>query len=150
MRKAIAVAIVALCAYLAIDRARTSTTGAPTENAPPAQSTAGSSSVALAYERHAQDVTVDGDGVVSRVLPDDNNGERHQRFLVRTTSGISLLIAHNIDIAPRIENLRVGDSVQFQGEYVWNDKGGIVHWTHHDPAGRHRSGFLKHDGRTYR
>ena len=150
MRKAVAVAIIALCAYLAIDRVRVSKSVAQTESASPAQSTLASSSVTLAYERHAQNVTVDGDGVVWRVLPDDNNGERHQRFLVRLPSGISLLIAHNIDIAPRVENLRVGDSVEFEGEYVWNDKGGMVHWTHHDPAGRHRSGFLKHDGRTYR
>jgi hypothetical protein len=32
---------------------------------------------------------------------------------------------------------------------VWNAQGGMVHWTHHDPEGRHVSGWLKHNWRTY-
>lgn len=105
--------------------------------------------IARAFATHARDVRVDGDGVVARVLPDDNQGDRHQRFLVRLPSGQSVLIVHNIDIAPRVQNLRVGDAIQFEGEYVWNDKGGLVHWTHHDPAARHRTGWIKYGGRTY-
>jgi hypothetical protein len=31
----------------------------------------------------------------------------------------------------------------------WNPQGGVIHWTHHDPAGRHLSGWVKHNGRTY-
>jgi len=60
-----------------------------------------------------------------------------------------VLIAHNIDIAPRIDTLAKGDRVRFYGEYVWNKKGGTVHWTHHDPQGKHTAGWLKHMGRTY-
>ena len=61
----------------------------------------------------------------------------------------TLLIAHNIDIVPRIDNLRVGDRVTFNGVYEWNDKGGVVHWTHRDPSGNHATGWLKHKGKTY-
>jgi hypothetical protein len=86
---------------------------------------------------------------VARVLPDDLDGARHQRFIVELASGQTLLIAHNIDIAPRIEGLAVGDSVRFKGEYVWNAKGGVVHWTHHDPQGGHVAGWLMHNGRRY-
>jgi len=92
---------------------------------------------------------VTGVGEVSRILGDDSIGDRHQRFILRLPSGQTVLIAHNVDIAPRIEGLNVGDTVSFHGEFEWNDKGGVVHWTHHDPQGSHESGWLKHAGRTY-
>ena len=50
-----------------------------------------------------------------RVLPDDADGSRHQRFIVQLASGQTLLITHNIDVAPRIAGLKVGDSVGFNG-----------------------------------
>ena len=84
-----------------------------------------------------------------RVLPDDVDGSRHQRFIVQLASGQTLLITHNIDVAPRIVGLKVGDSVAFNGEYVWNDKGGVIHWTHHDPQGRHVAGWVMHNGKRY-
>jgi hypothetical protein len=83
------------------------------------------------------------------MLADDNDGSRHQRFILEVAGGRTLLIAHNIDLAPRIAGLRAGDTVEFYGEYEWNDKGGVIHWTHHDPNGRHVDGWLKHRGRTY-
>ena len=95
------------------------------------------------------DVQVAGSGVVTRVLPDDNHGSRHQRFILTLDSGDTLLIAHNIDLAPRIDGLARGDRVAFYGEYEWNERGGVVHWTHHDPAGRHVGGWLEHNGRRY-
>ena len=64
-------------------------------------------------------------------------------------SGHTVLVAHNIDLAPRVEPLAVGDAVEFHGIYEWNDKGGVVHWTHHDPQGQHEPGWLKHHGKTY-
>jgi hypothetical protein len=78
-----------------------------------------------------------GSGRVIRILPDDNKGSRHQEFIIKLGSGQTLLIAHNIDIAPRINSLGKGDQIDFYGEYEWNDQGGVVHWTHHDPDGSH-------------
>lgn len=92
---------------------------------------------------------VEASGVVERVLPDDNSGSRHQRFIVRLASGQTLLIAHNIDIAPRIADLARNDTVSFSGIYETNDKGGVVHWTHHDPSGRHPAGWIEHAGHRY-
>jgi len=59
------------------------------------------------------------------------------------------LLAHNIDVAPRIDGLAPGDRVRFKGEYIWNEKGGVIHWTHHDPQGRHVAGWIVHNGKTY-
>jgi len=90
-----------------------------------------------------------GSGTVVRILADDNDGSRHQRFILEIAGGRTLLVAHNIDLAPRIAGLNVGDTVEFYGEYEWNDKGGVIHWTHHDPNGGHPDGWLKHGGRTH-
>lgn len=92
---------------------------------------------------------VEGSGTVMRILPDDNDGSRHQRFVLELDSGQTLMVAHNIDLAPRIDNLEVGDRVAFFGEYEWNSRGGVIHWTHHDPQGRHVGGWLEKDGRRY-
>jgi uncharacterized protein DUF3465 len=109
----------------------------------------GDNAIGRAFASGASNVHVEGADTVSRVLPDDTNGARHQRFIVQLASGQTLLFAHNIDIAPRIDGLAVGDSVRFSGEYVWNEKGGIIHWTHHDPQGRHLAGWVVHNGKTY-
>lgn len=102
-----------------------------------------------AIEARASDVQVQGEGVIIKVLPDDEHGSRHQRLIIRLTSGNTLLIAHNIDLAPRVPEPKQGDTLEFYGEYVWNDKGGVIHWTHHDPAGRHPGGWLRHKGVKY-
>ncbi len=116
----------------------------------PAQSKAvANQALAEAYENRRSDVQVRGSGVVLKTLADDNKGSRHQRFILSMDSGKTLLVAHNIDLAPRIDSLRKGDTVEFYGEYEWDSRGGIVHWTHHDPRGRHVGGWLKHNGKTY-
>jgi molybdopterin converting factor small subunit len=92
---------------------------------------------------------LEGKGTVERLLADDNHGSRHQRFIVRLDSGRTLLVAHNIDLAPRIDSLHAGDTVAFFGEYEWNPKGGVIHWTHRDPQGRHVAGWIRHGGRIY-
>jgi hypothetical protein len=103
-----------------------------------------------AYENRQSNLPVEGSGVVVKILPDDLQGSRHQRFILRLSSGQTVLIVHNIDLAPRVAGLREGDTVQFRGEYEWNSKGGVVHWTHHDPHGRRQAGWLKHNGAIYR
>jgi hypothetical protein len=88
-------------------------------------------------------------GVVQRILADDIEGSRHQRFIVVLPDGHTLLIAHNIDLAPRIDDLKTGDAIRFRGEFEPNERGGVVHWTHHDPRGEHPAGWLEHEGRRY-
>ena len=102
-----------------------------------------------AFVNHSRDVSVEGSGAVEKILTDDLDGSRHQRFILRLSTGQTILIAHNIDIAPRVAQLRVGDNVIFSGRYEWNPQGGVVHWTHKDPDKIHADGWLKHQEKIY-
>jgi hypothetical protein len=104
---------------------------------------------ANAWQKQISNLQAEGTGVVSRLLADDLVGDAHQRFIVRLRSGQTLLIAHNIDLVPRVAAIKVGDEVAFYGEYEWSAEGGTMHWTHHDPAGRHIAGWIKYQGATY-
>jgi len=105
--------------------------------------------LARLFQEQASDTQVSGSGTVSQLLADDDDGSRHQRFIIELNSGQTLLIAHNVDIAPRLDGLQVGDKVSFYGEYVYSDKGGTIHWTHHDPQGQHVAGWLEWNGQRY-
>lgn len=100
-------------------------------------------------KEHTSNQQIHQKGLVTKILQDDNEGNRHQKFIVMVDNKITLLISHNIDLAPRIENLQHKDSIEFFGEYEWNRKGGVVHWTHKDPQGKHRDGYLIHQGIKY-
>jgi len=117
----------------------------------PAPSSSMAAEIALqdAYVNRKSDIQVQGRGKVTRVLSDDLEGSRHQRFILMLGSGDTVLISHNIDLAPRIDGLSPGETVEFFGEYEWNSKGGVIHWTHHDPDGQHVAGWIKHQGKTY-
>jgi len=127
----------------------TNTSAAP--NSPSSSENSASTDAQLArlFQEQATDVEVSGSGTVSRILSDDNDGSRHQRFILELDSGQTLLVAHNIDIAPRLDGLQVGDPVSFYGEYVYSDQGGTIHWTHHDPQGQHVAGWLEWKGQRY-
>ena len=117
---------------------------------PSTRTLSGSDAVfARAFEQHTRNLQVEGQGVVRQVLSDDNDGSRHQRFILELGSGQTLLIAHNIDLAPRVAGLREGDTVSFGGVYEWNPEGGVIHWTHRDTSKRHLPGWLKHNGELY-
>lgn len=88
------------------------------------------------------------DGVVEKPLPDDADGDRHQRFLLKLPSRRVVLVAHNIDVAKRVP-AAAGDAVTVRGRFEWNDRGGVVHWTHRDSSGRRAGGWILHDGHRY-
>lgn len=112
--------------------------------------------VAAAHDAQRSKVWVTVKGEVIKTLRDDTKGSQHQRFLIRLSQGPTLLIAHNIDLAQKVP-LQKGDTVWVRGRYEWNNKGGVLHWTHHDPKlGRKdgpkdgpKEGWIDHQGKRY-
>ena len=83
-----------------------------------------------------------------RLLSDDNDGSRHQRVILQLKDQSTLLIAHNIELAPRVP-IGMGDRIKFRGMYEWNELGGLVHWTHHDPHGVEDGGWIRYRSKIY-
>jgi hypothetical protein len=154
-------AVIALVAVFVIPRMSTPTpesitpvvvasTATPPTSSTTSRSTASSdATLARLFATKQSNVAVQGSGTVQRLLADDTSGDQHQRFILQLASGQTLLVAHNIDIAPRLNGLQTGDTVAFFGEYVYTDQGGTIHWTHHDPSGTHVAGWLEWNGRRY-
>ena len=121
----------------------------PQASASSATVAAGNDALAVAFARQQSKVQLHGQGRVQKTLPDDNQGSRHQRFILKLDSQHTVLVAHNIDLAPRLPGLKKGDEVAFYGVYEYNPQGRVIHWTHHDPAGRHIDGWLEYKGQRY-
>ncbi len=108
----------------------------------------GEQAVLSAFEKRRSDVIVEATATVKKNLPDDDIGDRHQKMILKLLSGHTLLLAHNIDLAPRVP-VRQGEEITFRGEYEYTEPGGVIHWTHHDPTGRHEDGWIRHHGKIY-
>ncbi len=116
---------------------------APLEYVPP------EATIQKAFVNQQSNVQIEGKGRVKKVLRDDTKGLQHQKFILQTSPDQTVLVAHNIDVAPRLPGLKAGDTVEFYGEYEWTAQGGVIHWTHRDHSGRHANGWLKYNGKTY-
>jgi hypothetical protein len=87
------------------------------------------------------------DATVIKLLADDVTGSRHQKMILKV-AGKTLLLAHNIDIAPRIP-VTVGAKINVRGQYEWNEKGGLIHWTHRDKKNKHTHGWVEFNNKRY-
>ncbi len=106
-----------------------------------------------AWRAHRSYVEVTANGSVARVL-----GSRlgpagmHEGFLLHLTGaegrGLTVRVEDNTDLTGPIP-MRAGDSAVVRGEYIYDPRGGIIHYTHRDPRGRHASGYVQVNGRLY-
>lgn len=108
----------------------------------------GKSGISNGYQKSATGSWIEDSGFVRRLLSDDNDGSRHQRVILQLKDHSTLLIAHNIELAPRVP-IGMGDRIKFRGMYEWNELGGLVHWTHHDPHGVEDGGWIRYRRRVY-
>ena len=116
--------------------------------APPA--TSDNAAVERDYAEKRSAVEVTADGMVTRVLADESGPSGiHQRFIIRLAGSTqTVVVENNVTIGQRAPVL-VGDDVRVHGEYVWNDQGGLIHFTHHDPAPAHEGGWIELKGVRY-
>ena len=104
VKKLLSIAVI-LCTAYAIANSGIVVTNAGNTTKIAAQDTAKPDAIlADAFNHHAKDLQVYGQGTVIALLADDNTGSRHQRFIITLPSGQTLLVVHNIDIAPRIDS----------------------------------------------
>jgi hypothetical protein len=93
------------------------------------------------YQKRDSGTWIEDAGLVVRLLADANDDAHHQRIIVQLGNRDTLLLAHNVDLAARVP-AGIGDRLKFRGMYEWNDLGGLVHWTHHDPHGIEDGGWV--------
>jgi uncharacterized protein DUF3465 len=105
---------------------------------------------AISQGRNGSEVTVEG--AVVRVLATSSGTQgAHERFVVAVKAGNAeqdILVADNVTIG-RAAPVRRGDDVIVRGELAIDPAGPVIHWTHHDPRGRHESGFVRVNGQLY-
>jgi hypothetical protein len=107
---------------------------------------------AIRTHRSGQEVTVEGTVAQTPHVSRSATG-RHEDFLIEVSSGAGeqqlIQVAHNIDIAPEVP-LEEGTDIIVRGELDIDRSGPVIHWTHHDPRGRHQPGFIRiKNGPTY-
>lgn len=85
--------------------------------------------------------------VVSLLGERESRSGLHEGFFVRFGNAAPVRVEDNADITG-IVPLRAGEHILIQGQYECDDD--VLHWTHHDPSGRHLAGFIEADGHTYR
>ena len=86
------------------------------------------------------------DARVTRVLGErEGRSGMHEGFDVRA-GGRTFRVEDNVSIGHPIP-LRRGETVSLLGQLECDD--GAIHWTHHDPSGRHMSGYVKAGGTLY-
>lgn len=74
----------------------------------------------------------------------------HEGFLLQLTGDCDLVVRveTNVDLTGPVP-LRAGEAAIVKGQYEYTVMGGVIHWTHHDPAGRHVAGYVQAGGKVY-
>ncbi|MBV9719028.1 MAG: DUF3465 domain-containing protein [Candidatus Eremiobacteraeota bacterium] len=104
-----------------------------------------------AYNSQRSHVEVIADGKVTRIMGvQPGRVSPHEGFLFRLTSGCDIVVRveANTDFTGPIP-LSIGQRVLVKGEYEFYPLGGVIHWTHRDPRGRHENGYIAAGGQTY-
>jgi hypothetical protein len=104
-----------------------------------------------AFSAQRSGVEVVAQGSVTRVLGvQAGRSSPHEGFLLRLDSGCAIVVRVevNTDFTGTIP-LSIGQRVLVKGDYEYYSRGGVIHWTHRDPRGRHENGYVDVNGTMY-
>lgn len=113
-----------------------------------AQASLGDAEAIRAQQLQLVKVPVTVTAPVKKLLKYDDRGLPHEKFLLLLSNGSTVLVAHNTKMAPYVP-LQAGDTVTVCGEFIWNPKGGLIHWTHHTDSPNHKGGYIDFNGKRY-
>ncbi|MBD5654093.1 MAG: DUF3465 domain-containing protein [Candidatus Eremiobacteraeota bacterium] len=114
---------------------------------------AGNGAIYDAWRAGRSHVEVTASGTIARVLGTrPGRISAHEGFLLHLRGaagrGLTVRVEDNVDFTGAIP-LQPGADVVARGEYVYDSRGGIVHYTHRDPRGRHAAGYVETGGKLY-
>ena len=104
--------------------------------------------IAKAYDSRTSTIMVETEARVVLLLPDIDDLGKFQEFKIELENGHVLRVLHDLEQADRVP-VAVSKRIRLRGEYDWSVDGGVIHWTHDDPAGQREGGWIEYQERTY-
>ena len=119
----------------------------------PSADDASNAAVYVAWRDGLSNVEVTAHGSVARILGSrDGRSGPHLGFLLHLSGsegrGLTVRVEDNLDLTGPIV-LHEGDDATIRGEYIYDARGGLIHYTHRDPRGRHAAGYVQVEGHLY-
>lgn len=113
----------------------------------------GNSVVYDAWRAQRSHVEVTASGVIARDLGTRSGvSAAHEGFLLHLAGasgrGLTVRVEANVDFTGAMP-IAAGEPVVVRGEYEFDPRGGVIHWTHRDPRGRHPDGFIQIQNKRY-
>ena len=114
---------------------------------------AGNAAVYAAWAQQRSGVEVTASGSVAKVLGTRRGPSGyHTGFLLHLRGaegrGLTVRVEDNVDLTGPLP-IRAGDDAEVRGEYIYDPRGGLIHYTHRDPRGRHAGGYVRLNNRMY-
>lgn len=101
-----------------------------------------------AQSQQARKVELTVTAPIKKLLREEDYREPHQRFLLILSNGTTVLVANDLKYGT-FAPVQEGNVVRIHGEYIWNEKGGVLHWTHKSDEPNHESGYIDFNGMRY-
>ena len=104
--------------------------------------------LADAYLNKKSGMMAEVQGQVTRLIMDEEESARVQKFVICAISGQSRLVTHDLSRSDRVP-VAIGDKVMVRGEYVWSEPGGTLICPTRDNGSGGRNGWIEHKGERY-